>query len=347
MGLGALVAAALVPSLMGAGDGASWTFVVSAVIALLGLFLALDRRVDWRIGSGVALIAGGWFLLATQVLIPRFNGVGRFYDAFFGPELGESPREIARNIARHPSLAVERATESTRVTWYWRMLAPFAVVPLLYLRALAIAAPMIVVNVLTLFPYTRDYRFHYSALVVAGCAVATVEGIGLVQRVAAGNVTVRNVCVGIVLGAALWTSVLWGASPLALDYENIWPLQADPRQAVQAHAVDLVPADAAVSAPYNLVPHMTHRVRVYEFPVPWCNINWGVEGENLDDPAEIEWLVLDRRLLTDPQNAALAADLLGSEFAVRFEELEIVVAERTAPSPSRSEVPPQFQCTPR
>jgi uncharacterized membrane protein len=347
MGLGALVVAVLVPSLLGDGDGATWTFVVAAIVALVGLFLVLDRRVDWRIGSGIALIAGGWFLLATQVLIPHFNGVGRFYDAFFGPELGESPSEIARNIARHPSLAVERATESTRVTWYWRMLAPFALLPLLYLRALAIAAPMIAVNILTLFPYTRDYRFHYSALVVAGCAVATVEGIGLLQRVAAGNTTVRNVSVGIVLGTALWTTVLWGASPLALDYEHIWPLRADSHHAVQAHAVDLVPDDAPVSAPYDIVPHLTHRERVYEFPVPWCNINWGVAGENLDDPADVQWLVLDRRKLEVPGNAALAADLLASEFTVRFEELEIVVAERTMPAPPRGEAPPQFQCSPR
>ena len=41
---------------------------------------------------------------------------------------------------------------------------------------------MVAVNVLTFFPYTRDYRFHYSALVVAGGAVATVEAIAWMQR---------------------------------------------------------------------------------------------------------------------------------------------------------------------
>ena len=63
---------------------------------------------DWRIGTAIALLAGAWFLLATQMLIPHFNGVGRFYDSFFGPELGETPSEIAKNIAQHPSLAIER-----------------------------------------------------------------------------------------------------------------------------------------------------------------------------------------------------------------------------------------------
>ena len=87
---------------------------------------------------------------------------------------------------------IERITESSRQTWYWRMLAPFALLPLVYLRAFAIALPMVAVNVLTLFPYTRDYRFHYSALVVAGGAVASVEAIAWMQRVSGGSVTVRN-----------------------------------------------------------------------------------------------------------------------------------------------------------
>jgi hypothetical protein len=283
-------------------------------------------------------------VLATEVLIPRFNGVGRFYDAFFGPELGETPSEIAKNIAQHPSLAIERMTEASRQTWYWRMLAPFAVLPLFYLRAFAIAAPMIAVNILTLFPYTRDYRFHYSALVIVGCSVATVEAIAWMQRVSGGSEVVRNAGVALVVTAAFVTTIAWGASPLARDYETIWPLRPDPHQAILEHAISLVPDQAAVSAQYNIVPHLTHRPRVYEFPVPWCNINWGVDGEHLDDPAGVQWLVVDRRLLGD--SSSLLQDLLTHEFTVRFEQLDIVVAERTAPARARAEQPDQFKCLP-
>ncbi len=200
-GLGSMVVGCLVPVVIpSSGD---WKFLLAAVFVLVGLYLVLDRRDDWRIGTAIALLAGAWFLLATQILIPHFNGVGRFYDSFFGPELGETPSEIAKNIAQHPSLAVERITESSRQTWYWRMLAPFALLPLVYLRAFAIALPMVAVNVLTLFPYTRDYRFHYSALVVAGGAVASVEAIAWMQRVSGGSATVRNAGVSIVVIAAL------------------------------------------------------------------------------------------------------------------------------------------------
>ena len=36
-----------------------------------------------------------------------------------------------------------------------------------------------------------------------------------------------------------------------------------------------VPAQASASVAYNIDTHMTHRAEIYEFPVPWCNINWG------------------------------------------------------------------------
>ena len=331
-GFGAIALGALVPVV---GDGARWAFVVGGALVLAGVVIVLRRRTDWRIGAGIAVIAGAWFTVATQVLIPHFNGVGRFYDNFFGPELGNSPGEIARNIAQHPSLAYDRMTESSRVEWYWKMLAPFAVFPLLYLRAFAIAVPMVAVNVLTLYPYTRDYRFHYSSLVLAGCAVATVEGIAWLQRLTSGNTIVRNVAVGIVVAASLGTTIAWGASPLARDYDEVWPLEPSSHRTAQEIAVRLVPDRAAVSAPYNLVPHLTHREHVYEFPVPWCNINWGVEGENLDDPAGVEWLVLDRRLLG--ADRALADDLLAREFTVRFEENDIIAAERTVSVPPRTD----------
>ena len=42
----------------------------------------------------------------------------------------------------------------------------------------------------------------------------------------------------------------------------------------------------------------------------------GGAGENLDDPATVQYLVLDRTIITDPHDKALLADLLSGEFAV-------------------------------
>jgi hypothetical protein len=122
----------------------------------------------------------------------------------------------------------------------------------------------------------------------------------------------------------------WGASPISHDYDRgIWPLHADARNGVKAEALSLLPSGAATSAAYNLVPHIAHREKVYEFPVPWRAVNWGVDGEHLDDPAQVQWLLVDRQLL-NPDDTALLEQLLRDEFVVRFERDGIVLAQRRA-----------------
>lgn len=169
----------------------------------------------------------------------------------------------------------------------------------------AIAGPTIFINVVSSFPYTRDYRFHYSAMVVAGCAVATVEAIAWISNRSRQRLATQASMVSVVLAAAVVASVMLGCAQYSRHYhDGTWPLIADPRVAIKAKAVKTVPARAAASVAYNIDTHMTHRERIYEFPVPWCNVNWGVRGEHLDDPAKVEYLVLDRNLARCPRSRA-------------------------------------------
>ena len=64
----------------------------------------------------------------------------------------------------------------------------------------------------------------------------------------------------------------------------------------------------------------------------------GVAGEKLDNPADVRWLVLDRTLLS-ADDKALLTQLLSGEFVVRFDQNDIVVAERVA-APPPSNPPP-------
>jgi hypothetical protein len=144
-------------------------------------------------------------------------------------------------------------------------------------------------------------------------------------------VSARRAVVGVILATSLATTVAWGPSPIGHEYRRgWWPLQTDPRQAVYEAAIHEVPPDAAVSATYLFVPHLTHRVRVYEFPVPWRDINWGVRGEHLDDPRRVEWIAVDRRLL-DGTGETVLHTLLKYEFKVRSDVDGVVVAQRIHP----------------
>ena len=50
-------------------------------------------------------------------------------------------------------------------------------------------------------------------------------------------------------------------------------------------------------------------------------------GEDLDDPADVEWLAIDTAL-NDPDSEKLLDRLLAREFRVMYEEDGIIVARR-------------------
>jgi uncharacterized membrane protein len=188
---------------------------------------------------------------------------------------------------------------------------------------------MLAINVLSTFPYQREIRYHYAALVLAGIMLATVEGVVYLGSSAA----LKRFFVGLVLATSLASTVAWGPSPLSVKYHSgLWAQGADPRREAKQAAIDMVPGDQATSAIYYLVPHLSRRTKIYEFPVPWKPTNWGVNGENLDDPADVRWLVLDRTLLS-ADDKTLLGQLLAGQFVMRFDQNDIVVAQRVAPPP--------------
>ncbi|MGH9164818.1 MAG: DUF2079 domain-containing protein, partial [Acidimicrobiales bacterium] len=297
---------------------------VALAVVVLGLLVAWrgDRRRGLLISAGAAV----WYLVSTRLLIPRANGIGPFYESYFG-DFGSTTAEVVRNVATHPGRAWSVATRDNRLDYYRMMLAPTAFLAVVGLPGLLVAGPMLAVNALSSFPYLQDIRYHYSALVLVGVLVGTVEAVAYLGRTA----SMRAFLVGLVMATSLATSVAWGPSPIGTKFRSgIWALQTDGRVAARRAALAVVPAGAAVSATYHLVPHLTHRPKVYEWPVPWRNVNWGVRGEHLDDPAGVSWLVVDLRLQS-PEDLALLDGLLGRQFAVRFERDDILAAERVQP----------------
>lgn len=292
-------------------------------MAVLGVLIVTWG--DRRIGAAVVAAAVGWFALVTRVILPHVNGIKAFYDTFFG-EFGSSPLEVAKNVAVRPGRAFDTATLPDRMNYYRMMFAPVAFLCFASVSTLMIAAPMLAINILSTFPYQREIRYHYAALVLVGIMLATVEGMTYLGTTA----SLKRLFVGLLLATSLATTVAWGPSPIGVKYPGLWPQGGDPRRATKQLAVDMVPKAASTSAIYYMVPHLSHRTSIYEFPVPWKPTNWGVNGEKLHDPAGVKWLALDRTLLS-AEDKILINHLLSGEFAVRLDEEDILVAERVAP----------------
>lgn len=316
----------------------AWKEDVALFALVLGLLVAL--RGDRRVGTVTMALSLGWFLAVSQVLLSAVNGQGAFYDQFYG-HLGESSVDVATTVLTDPTRVVEHLSTAkpSPVGYLWKLGAPWALLPLAAPAALLMGVPQLLANLLSINGFTREITFHYAALPMAALGVASVEGLARLTRLAgvaslagvAGSTALawaRRGVVAAVAVAALAATLQWGPSPVGDRYdEGFWPARS-PRQETQHEAVSTVPSGAPVSATYQFVPHLTHRERVYEFPNPFRERNWGVRGEDTHDPRIVEWLVVDSSTM-GREDRSLVEDLVSSgAFDVVFQDDGVLVAHR-------------------
>jgi len=92
----------------------------------------------------------------------------------------------------------------------------------------------------------------------------------------------------------------------------------------------LVPDDASVTATYGILPHLSHREQIYDWPNPWKMAYFGNDdGYRLPDPSDIEYIILDRRNVGDAEQPLVDALIApGGEFEVLFDQDDILVGRR-------------------
>ena len=307
----------------------AWKEDIAIAVAVLGIILAVrgERRIGlWTLGVAVV-----WFVVAYGIAMPHFNGGTNHAGTFYG-ELGDSPTDDRRHDADRAGRRHRPADEQRRPRLRPRPARPVRLPAAALTARYSIGVPQFFANVLTNANFFWDIRFHYTAVILAVLALACVEGIARLRRT-----SWRRFAVGFAAACALATSVAWGISPIGTQYRTgYWPLQGNARQATLDAAVATIPDDAAVSAPYHMVPHLAHRTQIYTFPNPWIPHNWGVDGVAPDDPDldhtpdEVEWLIVDRTSLgPESREAKLLATLLEhDEFEVVSDVDGIVVARR-------------------
>jgi hypothetical protein len=268
----------------------------------------------------------GWYLLATQVVMPWIDG-GRqpFYIAELFPQWGDDAGSVVVAMLTDPGMVWRLLTDADRIAYYGRLLAPTGFVALLGLPVLAVAGPQVAANTLSGLATTYDARYHYSVVPMAAVAAATVSGLGRLRRW--HRHALRAGLVAVAVGSVL-SHHAWALTPAGNEYRAGFWVGTSPRQATFAKAVARVPDDAGVAASFFLVPHLTHRARIYEWPNPWVTGNWGFRNADPDDPRRVDYLVLD---LTLDQEPVLLESLRSSEFETVFLEDGVLVARRRQP----------------
>ena len=258
---------------------------------LIQLFIFATKKKSFIAGVCTTTLGIAWWLICTKLIIPYLNdGTAPFYTGLF-PGFGDSPLEVLKTIFLNPSSLINAASTPEHITYYLKMFSPTAFLAL-FSPSTLIAGPQLLVNAISAHGYTHDFRYHYNSIVIVGIFLGTIETIYWIGR---RWVVAKFTLPLVVLISSITSNIYWSPSPFGESYNSgIWVQPNEKHTAIRA-ALDLIPADAAVTTSYYIVPHLTHRKLIFEFPNPFRVANWGISGENGWDPADVDYLLIDTR----------------------------------------------------
>ena len=220
---------------------------VMLLVASIGAWVALrgDRRLGIAIGAG-ALAA---FFAVTLVVIPAYRGGAEYGYAGAFDSLRQAPWRAPMLLATPPGKLY------TLLLWTSPFLFLPVVSPLVWL-----AVPLMATRLLSDLPGHWNARGHYSAPLAPLLAAAAADGLARVQRrwpsLTGGRLTVVLV---VMLVAAM---VIPGHQPL-LRVMNPKHYRTPAFLPTARDALALIPPTASVVAQSPIVPHLSHRDRIY------------------------------------------------------------------------------------
>jgi uncharacterized membrane protein len=249
----------------------------TAIIVIgLALFAAWRPRLR-RLALALAGVSLLYLYLATNVVMPYYNGLDRPTYLYRYSQFGANPREMAWNALYQPQLYWDWLRRPDIMAYLGGLAATGGWVALAAPEILVIVLPVVLLNALANTGWPSSGGAHYSVAIVPFLVVAAIYGIARFNRwvgkLAGSEVHASTLRVPIfqpsilftilALGIALHFQIGQGVAPFSRRWSWL-PFEAHTRLGAQILA--LVPPDVPVSAQSGLYPHLSHRERAYQFP---------------------------------------------------------------------------------
>jgi uncharacterized membrane protein len=234
---------------------------MALTVGAFGLY-AIGVRRNWKWALLPVILSIAYLVFTLGFVMPRWSAeVTRLYQrsAYFSG-YGNSPTEIVRYISIHPAGVAATMFGPDRIAYLLRLLLPLAVVLPFGSPAWILAAPTLMLNLLSTNRLLRDLTWHYSlipgAMLWGSFLIALPKWTRILERRFGPRNYSRILCLT--------------ALVLSLSLCRIWlfPWQYQPTAAHQARleAIAAVPLHASVLSPENLLAHFARHPAIHSLP---------------------------------------------------------------------------------
>jgi uncharacterized membrane protein len=218
------------------------------IVVMAGVLIAATRHRR----HGIALAAFGLavFIAVVGAVIPWLSDSGAYEYAGIYTSTLQRPWLLALNPITPPQKLL------TPLFW----LLPFAFLPLLS-PILLLSVPLVLSRLLSEHPAHWGYGFHYSAPLAPILAMSAIDGLARLARRDA-FVDRRSFATAVASLSVVLSAFTPGHQPL---FELLKPSHYAESSLHRSgeEALRLVPPTASVAAQSSIVPHLTHRDRIF------------------------------------------------------------------------------------
>lgn len=293
-------------------------------LAAFGALALIEKR--WRYAAWAILLSLAWWLIATRIAMPYFNGVG-----YFRHTDGVLSTLFA-NLA-NPAFYLRRLLDPQSLLYLFQILLPAGLLGVFAPRYLLPALPTLAANIL-IGRYNIHIDYHYSVSIMPFLFWASLMSMKKMESMPRQwHFTPRQLqsaAAGLLLAASFGLSLQYSVMKLR-DFPakyQAWQA-ASPKRAMLKN-LHREFGNGGVAASDFLLPHLSHRESIYLFPNPWKAHYWGIAEKNPHHPNQVQHIVISPGAMR--QHERLVDYLIGKEiFEKTADEHGVIVLKRIRP----------------
>ena len=268
---------------------------------LMGIYIYFKH--DKKIGILTSAFSLLWFILVIKGFIPLFNDAGFMYTDRGLGNFGNNPLEILLGFL-NPKILFHVLFNHENAEYTWQLFSPVGFLALLNLFTLIIAASLWT-NLTSAWPYAHSIHYHYVLPIVPFIFISSIIGFSRFKK---RKIVAYSLLFILIISSLISNNYLapYYASMknhkiIADKLRNFNVLPENEEQIY--YMMSLIPKNASVSASYTIVPHLTHRDKIYDFTNPFKAQYWGNFKEGYP-PEYVDYLLLSKTQIIE-QNLIL------------------------------------------
>ncbi len=272
---------------------------ISFSFILFGVYVFFAH--DKKMGAITTVSSIIWLVLILNVFFPYFNEEGAFYTGRTLGSFGKTTSEKIWNAA-NPFFMFNKVVTQKNYQYFMDLFLPTGFLVFHGWPALFASASLLL-NFVTDWPYAHEIRYHYVTPIIPFVFIAMINGI---SKYAKKKKIVYGVCLLLLLSTYIGNEYVSPGEAKISQYDRIWDTLKkkglpEGEFAEILELLDMIPADAKVSATYNLVSHLTHRERIYMFPNPYRINLYGIDERGVHLDKDVDLVLIDTRLVGNEQ----------------------------------------------